>query len=142
MESNGNKRPISLNRLEKSDTKDLKNHYLELIGSTPPKNASRDFILGNLSWAVQTGKNQKSLTLLREKLLNQSHPEKSKEYERYQPGMRLVREWHGVTYEVTVTEDGYRFQGKSYRSLTAIARHITGAAWSGPRFFGLRPKSR
>jgi hypothetical protein len=91
---------------------------------------------------VQTGKNKENLSLLRKKILKQSHPEKSKEYERYQPGMRLVREWHGVTYEVTVTEGGYRFQVESYRSLTAIAHHITGAAWSGPRFFGLRSKSK
>jgi hypothetical protein len=115
--------------------------YEQQIGRPPPKNASRAFILGNLSWAMQTRKSQKNLGLMREKLLKQSHPEKSKEYERYQPGMRLVREWHGVTYEVTVAETGYRYQGESYRSLTAIAQHITGAGWSGPRFFGLRPKT-
>ena len=141
MESNGNKQPISLDQLQESDTKDLKSHYLVLLGSSPPKNASRAFILGNLSWAMQTRKSQKNLGLMREKLLKQSLPEKSKEYQHYQPGMRLVREWHGVTYEVTVTESGYRYQGESYRSLTAIAQHITGAGWSGPRFFGLRPKT-
>ena len=53
------------------------------------------------------------------------------------PGSRLVREWHGRTHTVSVTDDGFEFQGKSYRSLTKIARDITGARWSGPRFFGL-----
>jgi Protein of unknown function (DUF2924) len=53
------------------------------------------------------------------------------------PGSRLVREWHGRTHTVCVTDDGFEFQGKSYRSLTRIARDITGAQWSGPRFFGL-----
>ena len=53
------------------------------------------------------------------------------------PGSRLVREWHGRTHTVCVTDDGFEFQGKSYRSLTKIALDITGAQWSGPRFFGL-----
>jgi Protein of unknown function (DUF2924) len=55
-------------------------------------------------------------------------------------GTRLVRRWHDVTYQVTVTEEGYSFDGKVYSSLTPIARTITGAHWSGPRFFGLVAK--
>jgi hypothetical protein len=58
------------------------------------------------------------------------------------PGSRLVREWHGRTHTVCVTDDGFEFQGKTYRSLTKIARDITGAQWSGPRFFGLTNRSR
>ncbi|MDE2435524.1 MAG: DUF2924 domain-containing protein [Sphingomonadales bacterium] len=54
------------------------------------------------------------------------------------PGTRLVREWNGTIYTVLVTADGFDFAGKSWRSLSMIARHITGAQWSGPRFFGLR----
>jgi hypothetical protein len=57
------------------------------------------------------------------------------------PGSRLVREWHGRTHTVCVTDDGFEFQGKTYRSLTKIARDITGAQWSGPRFFGLTNRS-
>ena len=53
------------------------------------------------------------------------------------PGARLVREWHGRTHTVTVTEDGFEYAGTSYSSLTKIAKKITGAHWSGPRFFGL-----
>ena len=53
------------------------------------------------------------------------------------PGARLVREWHGRTHTVTVTEDGFEYAGTSYPSLTKIAKKITGAHWSGPRFFGL-----
>lgn len=54
-------------------------------------------------------------------------------------GGRLVRTWNGVTHEVTIHDHGKRFeyQGKTYRSLTQIAKEITGAHWSGPRFFGL-----
>ena len=53
------------------------------------------------------------------------------------PGARLVREWRGRTHTVTVTEDGFEYGGESYPSLTKIAKKITGAHWSGPRFFGL-----
>jgi hypothetical protein len=53
------------------------------------------------------------------------------------PGARLVREWRGRTHTVTVTEDGFEYAGASYPSLTKIAEKITGAHWSGPRFFGL-----
>jgi hypothetical protein len=55
------------------------------------------------------------------------------------PGTRLVREWQGRTYEVLVLDDGFSWQGTSYRSLSAVARKITGTAWSGPLFFGLKP---
>jgi hypothetical protein len=49
----------------------------------------------------------------------------------------LVREWNGVSHVVDVTADGVRWRGEQYRSLSAVARAITGAHWSGPRFFGL-----
>ena len=54
------------------------------------------------------------------------------------PGTRLMREWQGRTYEVVVLDDGCSWQGTRYRSLSAIARKITGTAWSGPLFFGLK----
>jgi Protein of unknown function (DUF2924) len=54
------------------------------------------------------------------------------------PGTRLMREWQGGTYEVVVLDDGCSWQGARYRSLSAIARKITGTAWSGPLFFGLK----
>jgi hypothetical protein len=53
------------------------------------------------------------------------------------PGARLVREWRGRTHTVLVTEAGFEYAGKTYSSLTKIAHAITGAHWSGPRFFGL-----
>jgi hypothetical protein len=54
------------------------------------------------------------------------------------PGARLLREWHGITHEVVVLEDGVMFKGKRYRSLSEVARTITGTRWSGPLFFGVR----
>lgn len=53
------------------------------------------------------------------------------------PGTRLVREWNGQTISVEVIENGFSYADRTWRSLSEIARHVTGAHWSGPRFFGL-----
>ena len=57
---------------------------------------------------------------------------------RFKPGTRLMREWQGKIFEVTVLDQGYAYRGECYASLSEIARTITGARWSGPRFFGLK----
>lgn len=57
---------------------------------------------------------------------------------RIKPGTRLVREWGGVSHHVLVLESGFHYRERRYMSLSQIARDITGAHWSGPRFFGLR----
>ena len=54
------------------------------------------------------------------------------------PGTRLLRQWGGKTHTVLVLDDGFEHEGERYQSLTELARRITGAHWSGPRFFGLR----
>ncbi len=61
---------------------------------------------------------------------------------RLKPGARLIREWHGETHTVIVTEDGFEWCGQSHGSLSVIARTITGTRWSGPRFFGLTIKPK
>lgn len=53
------------------------------------------------------------------------------------PGTRLIREWNGHTISVDVLEDGFAYADRTWNSLSEIARHVTGAHWSGPRFFGL-----
>ena len=58
------------------------------------------------------------------------------------PGTRLVRDWHGVGHTVVVLDDGFEYNGQHWKSLTAIAKAITGTAWNGPRFFGLTGRGR
>lgn len=58
--------------------------------------------------------------------------------QRLSPGAHLVRDWNGRRYQVVVTDKGFEMDGRAWRSLSSIAKHITGATWSGPRFFGLR----
>jgi hypothetical protein len=57
-------------------------------------------------------------------------------------GTTLVRQWRGHAHTVLVREDGFEYEGQHYRSLTVIAEKITGAHWSGPRFFGLTRRAR
>ena len=57
-------------------------------------------------------------------------------------GTRLLREWQGVEHAVTVLADGFEFEGRPYRSLSAVARHITGTRWNGWTFFGLKGQGR
>jgi len=60
---------------------------------------------------------------------------------RLKPGTRLIREWQGRTHEILVIDNGFLWQQAQYRSLSQIAREITGTPWSGPVFFGLRPRT-
>lgn len=60
---------------------------------------------------------------------------------RLSTGAHLVREWNGRTYQIQVTDGGFEMDGKKWSSLSAIAKHITGATWSGPRFFGLNGRA-
>jgi hypothetical protein len=129
--------PKSIENLDIMASSELRLLYRQVIGFDPPHRASRVFLTGNLAWALQARDLKKSPTVLREQMMKRSNPANRKKADKYKPGTRLVREWHGTSYEVTITERGYLWQDQHYRSLSSIARNITGARWSGPRFFGL-----
>jgi hypothetical protein len=61
---------------------------------------------------------------------------------RIKPGTRLIRQWDGQTHQVTVSEEGFEYKGERYKSLSEIARLITGTRWSGPLFFGLKQSEK
>lgn len=102
-----------------------------------PKNASQNFLRGNLAWAAQAAAEGHDPVALRKSLVAKAQKATRRKYPRYKPGTRLIREWQGVTHEVTIEEKGYSWNGMNYRSLSRIAQDITGTKWSGPRFFGL-----
>ena len=108
--------------------------WRETFGRSPAKYLSPRFMKRVLIWELQTrklgGVSKKTERTLQQIAGGKSAPAAAK------PGSHLVREWNGRTYQVEATDDGYVLDGKSYRSLSAVARHITGAHWSGPRFFG------
>lgn len=106
-----------------------------LFKSDVPKGLSQPFLRRFLAFEVQAKRGGGLPKAVVETLML---PQMRKPTARLAPGARLLREWNGVTHIVEVTPDGYQWNGLSHRSLSAIARSITGARWSGPRFFGLR----
>ncbi len=110
--------------------------WREVFGRLPPKHLSTQFMKRVLIWEIQNralgGVSRKTTRLLNQIASGKTLPAMTK------PGSHLIREWNGRTYQVEVVEGGYVMDGKTWRSLSAIARHITGARWSGPRFFGVQ----
>jgi hypothetical protein len=74
--------------------------------------------------------------------LRQAAPSNTPMARKPRTGAHIVREWNGVTHLVEVIEGGFRYKDRTFASLTAIAFEITGARWSGPRFFGLKSRAR
>jgi hypothetical protein len=112
-------------------------------GQMMPPDAGRDLILRVLTNRVQEKAlggmlpaTAKDLRRLAKQLIEQGQLDLSRQTT-IKPGTRLVRRWHDKTYHVLVLETGFQFENRHYASLTPIARAITGAEWSGPRFFGL-----
>lgn len=121
---------------------DLLRHWAELFPKPPPKGLSTRLVAYAVANELQVnayGGLSKATTqqLLKLGSLGNSQIQKQRRQTNRltQPGTRLMREWHGKTYIVDVLEKGYRFQERNYQSLSEIARNITGARWSGPRFF-------
>ena len=119
--------------------------WTKAYGHPPPKGISRRLLeysaayqvqvraLGGLKPAVQ--RKLRQLAIPKEN--RASSPANAKPPKSLPPGSRLVREWHGNIHTVDVLADGVLYNGRRYRSISEVARAITGARWSGPRFFGL-----
>jgi hypothetical protein len=105
---------------------------------------SRDLLMRGITYKLQErplGGLSKSILRKLERLNLDSNVQTPTPPILLKTGMRLVREWRGVTHSVLVHADGFEWRGRRYRSLTHIAQKITGAHWSGPRFFGLRTRA-
>ena len=130
-----------IHELKQASMAVLKRHYIDLLGNPPPYRASREFLLGNIAWTIQVKHSGKDPKQIRKSLVALAGRQSPSPKTQYLPGTRLIREWQGVTHEVVIEEKGFRWQNQHYCSLSRIAREITGARWSGPRFFGLRQRS-
>lgn len=113
----------------------------------PPMRLSRDLLMRAITYKLQErplGGLSKSIIRKLERLNLDSQASDARKPTppiSLKAGTRLVREWRGVTHIVLVHADGFEWNGRRYRSLTIVAREITGAHWSGPRFFGLRNRA-
>lgn len=127
-----------LSDIAHADRSTLRRLFESEYGISTNLRASCLFLGGNLSWTAQANNENFNSDQFHTRLVKQLEKAVSEKTPPHQPGTRLIREWHGKVYEVTILDEGYRWQGKTYRSLSRIAQAITGAKWSGPRFFGLK----
>ena len=125
--------------------RDLAARWQALHGAPAPKGMSRRLLLLALAYRIQAdahgGIDSRTDRYLQAIAAGSAEatPPRIAATSTLKPGMRLLREWNGRTHVVDVIEDGYRWNGQTHASLSAVARTITGAHWSGPRFFGLTP---
>ena len=135
----------ALSRLPTLEIGELRQQWRGLYKTQPPANLSRELLLRAVAYRMQEVA-LGGLRPLRQRQLRQM----AQQFNRIgaantpprpelKPGTRLMREWQGRTYDVLVLDDGFSWQNTYYHSLSALARKITGTAWSGPLFFGLKP---
>ena len=127
-------------------TQDLRMAWRELHRGGLPQGLSRDLLIRALAHQLQEQTHGGTSRAQRRRLQTLT-----REFEKgggsFDPGIvpkagtRLVRQWRGHTHTVLVREDGFEYEDQHYRSLTVIADRITGAHWSGPRFFGLTKRA-
>jgi hypothetical protein len=114
----------------------LRRHWRAMFGRRPPAGLSKDLLGRMIAWRLQErafgGLDRESLKLLDGFARHGGLPRRQLKL-----GTSLVRDYQGLRHTVTVVPDGFDWQGTTYSSLSAIARAITGTAWSGPRFFAL-----
>src|SRR5215471_2665467 len=132
--------------LANGSTPDLRVAWRQSHHTGPPLGLSRDLLIRPLAHQLQERTHGGASRALRRRLQTLAG-----EFERgsgsFDPGLlpktgtTLVRQWRGRTHKVLVCEDGFEYEGQRYRSLSVIAERITGAHWSGPRFFGLTKRA-
>lgn len=128
----------SVSEIETMDRAALIAAWNEVFGTPVPKRLSSPFLRRFLAFEVQArgrGGLPKDFVA---KLAKAARDNPSATSPALKPGGRLIREWNGATHVVDVVEGGFLWEGQRYASLSPIARAITGARWSGPRFFGLK----
>ena len=138
---------LDLEQLKALDSAALRAAWRAAFKSVPPRAAHREFLVRLLAYELQVrasrGLRKSSLKAFSEfEQAKNSSAEPTAVETRLSAGTHLLRQWGGSTHEVMVMECGYAYRGRSYASLSEIARCITGARWSGPRFFGLRSQSK
>ncbi|MCW5883304.1 MAG: DUF2924 domain-containing protein [Anaerolineae bacterium] len=137
-------------RLNRLSIDELRGQWRDLFNREPPR-YSRTFLEQTLAYRLQelaygglSNSVQRKLEALAEAHAQRPHGKRRAASGDKRPtaGTRLVREWKGVEHTVVVLADGFDYQGRKYKSLSAIARHIAGTRWNGLLFFGLRSTRR
>jgi hypothetical protein len=132
-----------LDRLPSMPVVELRVRWRALFKSEPPKAFGPDLLRRSIAYRIQEaaygGLDPATKRLLRQlKAQMRKTPGKIVLPRRIKAGAVLVRRWKGESHRVMVLDEGFAYEGKTYESLSVIAREITGTRWNGPRFFGLR----
>ncbi|MFP1645214.1 MULTISPECIES: DUF2924 domain-containing protein [Rhodobacterales] len=135
--------------LKAMSVNELKAEWQALFDAPAPNN-SRNFLEGRLAYRIQEltfGGPDKQTRRLLDLLADEVEGTLKHKAQIADPrnpvlGTKLIREWDGVAHTVTVLKDGFDWEGRRYKSLSAVARAITGTRWNGYRFFGLRERKR
>jgi len=129
---------LSVEQIENMERDELVSLWKEMFAEPAPYRASLAFLRNVLAFEIQSRQKDGLPSNFIKQLNKHATGAKTKRSKHIpQPGGRLLREWHGTTHVVDIADDHYLWQEKPFKSLSAIAREITGAHWSGPRFFGL-----
>jgi Protein of unknown function (DUF2924) len=136
--------PTRLSDLRERDRVALSDLWRQLFAASPPTKLRRDLMIPILAYRIQekTFGSLKAVTRTRLRQLaagfakGQDPSQSSKPT--LKPGTRLVREWRDEVHLVNVEANGYEYKGGRYKSLSQVARLITGTRWSGPLFFGIK----
>jgi hypothetical protein len=128
-------------------TPDLRVAWRQLHHTGPPLGLSRDLLIRALTYQLQEQSYGGVSQALRRRLQSLAGASEKGTLavdpgRALKAGTTLVRQWRGHTHTVLVHKDGFEHEGQRYRSLSVIAKRITGAHWSGPRFFGLTKRAR
>ena len=121
--------------LTQMDKEELVAKWQDLFGTTPPEYGTL-FMRERLAHRIQELFYGGLPEMLKNQMLSQKKLQK-RNAGILKPGNRIVREWHGVKHEVIIRNNGVEYQGVIYRSLTAVAKKITGGHWNGRHFFGV-----
>jgi hypothetical protein len=134
-----------LKQLELSTIPELKLKWRELKGQEPPQFSKRSFLTQVIAWELQAKAFGGIDPLLHRLLLgfgSGQSPSTSGDVDppaqKLGSGVKLIRTWRGEIHQVIVTDEGFFWKDKTFKSLSIIAREITGTQWSGPVFFGLK----
>ena len=137
----------ALARLPTASRADLRAEWLRLYRTEPPARLSRELLIGAIAYRLQAQalgglrpELQRRLRNIAQQVSRGGEPVLNAA-PHLKPGTKLLREWQGRTHEVLVGDDGFAWQQVRYRSLSQIARAITGTRWSGPVFFGLKART-
>jgi hypothetical protein len=139
---------VEIGGLAELDLAALRQQWRTLYRSEPPPRMSRELLIRAVAFRMQEERHGGLARTTRIRLQSASvnlskKPALPRKEHRAKPGTRFLREWNGRSHEVVATADGgYIYRGIAYRSLSAIAREITGTRWSGPAFFGLNGHRR